>query len=528
MLGLSLLLVLTVSLRMNMPYYAHPQAVAAGEAWAVAADEFKISDAHGSAALLRVSPTLQPLGRQPLGGPRVRLLALPDATLAIAEDDCSLLRDGQTLRTVRFQIDGAIQDAFWSPDGKHIELIGLSAWTRADDPDRGVWTGAVALEELLAAPPGGRVRLQTQALGSVRAPNRADRIAGARTGDRLYVGWIDPVDRTLRIHTQEGPVAPIADVERFALVPADDGLLAITYRRRAVGFGSLVLGTTWIGPARERESGEQELEDDQLTGRLVTGIHAVPVRDGVLIAVTRLASVQALVAGPRRADLNPRTPLCTLVGQPAWQAAGALALTLILLACCVGLIYSGTTLFRQKRRDLARALKVRTLLSPYAGAWERGPAYFIDLFLLAPVITIAWDYAGVNWAALTTGSARDAAAFVLSTGAVEFGYFFLTELIWGRTLGKLILGLRVRSVDGARAGPAAILARNLLRPLEAGACTGWLGVVMILVTKRNQRWGDLLGRTVVVPTEELRRLDLEAAGQAAPQTEEKVPGPPAA
>src|SRR5215210_3301754 len=73
-------------------------------------------------------------------------------------------------------------------------------------------------------------------------------------------------------------------------------------------------------------------------------------------------------------------------------------------------------------------------------------------------------------------------------------YFFLCESLWGQTLGKRAMGLRVLMRDGRPAGASAISARTVLRLIDDGP----IGlVVMVASGGRRQRIGDLLAGTVV-------------------------------
>ena len=86
--------------------------------------------------------------------------------------------------------------------------------------------------------------------------------------------------------------------------------------------------------------------------------------------------------------------------------------------------------------------------------------------------------------------------FALSVALVAICllYFFVCEALWGQTLGKRILGLRVLMRDGRPATASAVSARTVLRLIDDGP----LGlVVMILSGRRRQRLGDLLGGTIV-------------------------------
>ena len=80
-----------------------------------------------------------------------------------------------------------------------------------------------------------------------------------------------------------------------------------------------------------------------------------------------------------------------------------------------------------------------------------------------------------------------------------FLYYFLTEALTGRTLGKAVLGLRVvRADDGSDPSPWAIAGRTVLRVVDALPIFYGLGAFVILVNPSRQRIGDLAARTVVV------------------------------
>jgi len=79
------------------------------------------------------------------------------------------------------------------------------------------------------------------------------------------------------------------------------------------------------------------------------------------------------------------------------------------------------------------------------------------------------------------------------------GYFIAFETLWrGRTLGKAALGLRVVTTEGApvRFRHAAI--RALLGLVDFAIAGGFFAVVFILLTRDNQRLGDLVAGTLVL------------------------------
>ena len=98
----------------------------------------------------------------------------------------------------------------------------------------------------------------------------------------------------------------------------------------------------------------------------------------------------------------------------------------------------------------------------------------------------------------TTFSARlDGGTFVLYV-LLSFVYFVVFEGLVARTLGKLIMGLKVVKVDGGRAGWAAILLRNVLRFVDGLPFLYIVGLIAVAVTEKNQRLGDLAAGTLVV------------------------------
>ena len=78
-------------------------------------------------------------------------------------------------------------------------------------------------------------------------------------------------------------------------------------------------------------------------------------------------------------------------------------------------------------------------------------------------------------------------------------YYAVLEGFFGATLGKRLAGLRVTDLEGRRIGWQAAIVRNLARLLDVLPFGYLLGGILTLVTRRHQRLGDLLARTLVVP-----------------------------
>lgn len=78
-----------------------------------------------------------------------------------------------------------------------------------------------------------------------------------------------------------------------------------------------------------------------------------------------------------------------------------------------------------------------------------------------------------------------------------FAYQVGLEGWLGATPGKILAGIRVRRPGHSRVGLRAALIRNLLRLVD-GIGFYLVGAVSVLLSKRNQRLGDLAAGTVVV------------------------------
>ena len=90
----------------------------------------------------------------------------------------------------------------------------------------------------------------------------------------------------------------------------------------------------------------------------------------------------------------------------------------------------------------------------------------------------------------------------------------------GRTPGKRACGLRVVMEGGEAVGLRASAVRNLVRLLEGPPTFYVPAIVSILVTRRNQRLGDLAAGTLVI-----REPRARAAAAAGPPA---TPAPPTA
>lgn len=131
-----------------------------------------------------------------------------------------------------------------------------------------------------------------------------------------------------------------------------------------------------------------------------------------------------------------------------------------------------------------------------AGIGSRSLAVVLDL-LLATAAALVLVFAGAL--AFPVAGAWAFAAILIGFFLIQWFYFALFEGFWqGQTPGKRALGLRVRKVGGYPAGWSEALIRNFLRVVVDLALFMPIGLIVMLVTRRAQRVGDLAAGTVVV------------------------------
>ena len=81
---------------------------------------------------------------------------------------------------------------------------------------------------------------------------------------------------------------------------------------------------------------------------------------------------------------------------------------------------------------------------------------------------------------------------------VIFAYLILMEAYVGWTIGKRILGMRVVDGSGKKIGLSKSIIRNTLRLVDGLPAFNVLGIVLIVISKREQRFGDRIAKTYVV------------------------------
>jgi uncharacterized RDD family membrane protein YckC len=138
-----------------------------------------------------------------------------------------------------------------------------------------------------------------------------------------------------------------------------------------------------------------------------------------------------------------------------------------------------------------------TFRYPLAGPFRRSLSYLIDVLvwfsLMALVLLVCVLASFVASTAVIT-------IFLLVWFFMQWGYGAALETLWnGQTIGKKALSIRVLSTDGTPITGGQALLRNFTWTFEGVLPLLYLpAVVSCAATRRYQRLGDLLARTMVV------------------------------
>ena len=82
--------------------------------------------------------------------------------------------------------------------------------------------------------------------------------------------------------------------------------------------------------------------------------------------------------------------------------------------------------------------------------------------------------------------------------AIALAYYIVLEALYGATLGKRLIGLKVVKLEGdAPIDWQASIVRNVLRVVD-GLVFYLVAAIAVLVSKEKQRIGDIVAHTVVV------------------------------
>lgn len=140
----------------------------------------------------------------------------------------------------------------------------------------------------------------------------------------------------------------------------------------------------------------------------------------------------------------------------------------------------------------AVALELRAAKLP-----SRAVAVFIDLFVTWVVFLVLAVVLAMSTSSLD-GAAQAALAVALVVLVLIGGPIAVETLSRGRSLGKLVFGLRVVRDDGGPIRFRHALVRGAVGVIEITGTSGLIAFVASLVSERGRRVGDVLAGTLVV------------------------------
>jgi len=126
---------------------------------------------------------------------------------------------------------------------------------------------------------------------------------------------------------------------------------------------------------------------------------------------------------------------------------------------------------------------------------RRIPAYLVDFII---IILLTGGYAYLTGKHNADGSItlnRTYAKFEILL--IAHSYYVIQEFFWNKTIGKKLVGLHVRRVDGQKITLKDILIRNCTNTIELFLFS-FIALAAILFSSKRQRLGDMLAKTIVV------------------------------
>jgi len=144
-----------------------------------------------------------------------------------------------------------------------------------------------------------------------------------------------------------------------------------------------------------------------------------------------------------------------------------------------------------------------------ATLWARTRAIIVDLIVVSVIQSVINGVFGSERItnAIIDPSATGGYSSYTSTTSVDafwlwgaaIAYFSLLEGLFGDTLGKALVGIKVTDLMGRPAGWRAVLIRNVLRIVDSFPGFYLVGALVARFSPRRQRIGDHIAGTLVVP-----------------------------
>ena len=135
---------------------------------------------------------------------------------------------------------------------------------------------------------------------------------------------------------------------------------------------------------------------------------------------------------------------------------------------------------------------------PASTVFERIVAGILDLFIVS-ILSWFFIYMASKLFGKFNVDQMGQIFLMLMPLVIMIMYHTLSEyLANGQSVGKKVLGIRMVRVDGQRAGMREAILRSIVLILDLVLSSGVLGILMISISRRQQRLGDMAANTVVI------------------------------
>ncbi len=380
----------------------------------------------------------------------------------------------------------------------------------------------------LTGPRPGERRSELPGRPLAASPARAaspDRMQAARCGDSVLVAWTrdaraeTPAPRadenaipaeesggpwSLQACRFDGerfhpvPPLPLGSTRTFSLFPLRSAAALLTVPEEWKDGPQVRLrlrrfpGTSWD------EAVDLRVTDPRWFGRRVLDVSLCATEDQALLVLSRAAGLELTstnldpLARGESAQFPPPQPVSPVgsFGRPE-----VLAWLVTLLFVALAMVFLGVSLLTERIRPAVPPPGTPPVVT--APWWTRGLAYVLDACALAPVVLVVLWACGFSALGIERLDGGPLLLATLLTDLTIMTYAAVCEGLWGRTLGKRLLGLHVLTEEGGRIGWRHAILRNLVRPIDGVGPQCLIGLLFILSTRHAQRLGDILAGTVV-------------------------------
>ncbi len=149
-----------------------------------------------------------------------------------------------------------------------------------------------------------------------------------------------------------------------------------------------------------------------------------------------------------------------------------------------------------------------------ASTIQRVLAFSVDAFLLI-VLNMLLGRLFISFGSFT---------IILLTIITAFYHLIFEVFNQGQSPGKMLVKLRVVTLNGATPSPYDYLLRWVFRMVEILGTAGSLAVISIMSSERNQRIGDILAQTTVISLQNDLTVNLESIESVKSVEEINYPG----